>query len=86
MNNMMINDGELEAVTGGAGGWQQYAKGSTVNYGNHVVYTAAGGDRLSGIAARFSVTVRQIQVWNDLGETETVRAGQKLTIYPVSVR
>ena len=36
-----INDAELNEVTGGAGGWQKYAKGSYVNYGNYIVYTVA---------------------------------------------
>ena len=31
-DEVKVNDSELEEVTGGAGGWQKYAKGSYVNY------------------------------------------------------
>ena len=77
---------ELEHAAGGAGGWQQQAKGSFRSCGSYIVYTVAGGDTIGGIAARFGVTVPQIQQWNDLGLQEGVRPGQQLTIYPVSLR
>ena len=83
---MKINDSKLEEVTGGAGGWQRYAKGSYVNYGNYIVYTVASGDVLSGIAPRFGVTVAQIQQWNDIKNPNLIRVGQKLTIYPTIIR
>ena len=81
-----INDSELDEVTGGAGGWQKYAKGSFVNYGNYLVYTVAPGDVLSGIALRFGVTVGQIQAWNNIQNPDFIRVGQKLTIYPTYIR
>ena len=81
-----INDSELNEVTGGAGGWQKYAKGSFVNYGNYLVYTVAPGDVLSGIALRFGVSVGQIQAWNNIQNPDFIRAGQKLTIYPTYIR
>ena len=83
---MKINDSKLEEVTGGAGGWQRYAKGSYVNYGNYIVYTVASGDVLSGIAPRFGVTVAQIQQWNNIKNPNVIAAGQKLTIYPTIIR
>ncbi len=83
---MKISDGALGSVNGGAGGWQQYARGSYINCGTHIVYTVAGGDSLSGIAVRFGVTEPQILQWNDLKNPGTLRPGQKLTIYPVSIR
>ena len=82
----IINDSELNEVTGGAGGWQKYAKGTYVNYGNYIVYTVASGDVLSGIAPRFGVTVGQIQQWNNIKNPDVIRAGQKLTIYPTIIR
>ena len=85
-NEMKINDNELENVTGGAGGWEKYAKGTYVNYGNYIVYTVASGDVLSGIAPRFGVTVGQIQQWNNIKNPDVIRAGQKLTIYPTIIR
>ena len=81
-----INDSELENVSGGAGGWQKYAKGGFVNYGNYIVYTVAGGDVLSGIALRFGVTVAQIQQWNNIKNPDVLSIGQKLTIYPTIIR
>ena len=81
-----INDSELDEVTGGAGGWQKYAKGTFVNYGNYLVYTVASGDVLSGIALRFGVSVGQIQAWNNIQNPDFIRVGQKLTIYPTYIR
>ena len=81
-----INDSELENVSGGAGGWQKYAKGGFVNYGNYIVYTVAAGDVLSGIALRFGVTVAQIQQWNNIKNPDVLSIGQKLTIYPTILR
>jgi N-acetylmuramoyl-L-alanine amidase len=82
----VIKDTELNGVSGGAGGWQKYAKGSYVNYGNYIVYTIAPGDVLSGIAPRFGVTVAQIQQWNNIKNPDVIIAGQKLTIYPTIIR
>ena len=81
-----ILDSELDEVTGGAGGWQKYAKGNFVNYGNYLVYTVAPGDVLSGIALRFGVSVGQIQAWNNIQNPDFIRVGQKLTIYPTYIR
>ena len=78
-----INDIELETVTGG---WNEYAKGSFVNYGNYIVYTVHRGDVLSGIALRFGVTVAQIQEWNNIRNPDLISVGQKLTIYPTVFR
>ena len=81
-----INDAELNEVTGGAGGWQKYAKGSYVNYGNYIVYTVAQGDVLSGIALRFNVSVQEIQQWNGIKNPDVISIGQRLTIYPNIIR
>lgn len=85
-DEVKINDSELEGVSGGAGGWQKYARGTYVNYGSYIVYTVASGDVLSGIAPRFGVTVGQIQQWNNIKNPDVIRAGQKLTIYPTIIR
>ena len=78
----MINDNELEKVSGG---WQ-YANGTYTNYGNYIVYTVAPGDVLSGIAQRFSVSYMQIAQWNGIKNPDIISIGQKLTIYPAIVR
>ena len=85
-DEVKVNDSELEEVSGGAGGWQKYAKGGFVNYGNYIVYTVASGDVLSGIALRFGVTVAQIQQWNNIKNPDILSIGQKLTIYPTIIR
>ena len=85
-----INDLDLEKVDGGAAknpkSWENFAKGTFVNYGNYIVYTVASGDVLSGIALRFGVTVPQIQQWNSIRNPDFIRVGQKLTIYPAYIR
>ena len=82
----IINENELNEVAGGKGSWQQYAKGSYVNYGNYVVYTVAAGDAVSGISIRFGVTNDQIKQWNNLKDVNVISVGQKLTIYPTVIR
>ena len=81
-----LKDNELNEVTGGAGNWQQYAKGSFVNYGNYLVYTVAPGDVLSGIGQRFGVSYMQIAQWNNIKNPDVISIGQKLTIYPSIIR
>ncbi len=79
---MAINEKELNEVSGGYGPWQQYAKGTYVNYGQYIVYTVVGGDVLSGIAIRFGVTVQQICQWNNIKNPDLIYINQKLTISP----
>ena len=80
-----INDLDLEKVDGGAAknpkSWENFAKGTFVNYGNYIVYTVAAGDALSGIAIRFGVTVEEIATWNNIKDVNVIIAGQKPTIY-----
>ena len=80
-----INDLDLEKVDGGAAknpkSWENFAKGTFVNYGNYIVYTVAAGDALSGIAIRFGVTVEEIATWNNIKDVNFISVNQKLTIY-----
>ncbi len=46
-----------------------------------VKYKVRRGDTLSGIARRFAVTVRELQSWNNMGGSTSLRAGQSLTIH-----
>lgn len=85
-DEIKISDQELDDVQGGAGGWQQYAKGTYDNYGNYIVYKVVGGDVLSGIALRFGVTVAEIQQWNNIRNPNLIQIGQRLTIYPRILR
>ena len=40
------------------------------------------GETLIGLAAEYDVTVGQLRKWNALGETEGIRAGQRLRVAP----
>ena len=79
---MALNEKELNEVSGGYGPWQQYAKGSYVNYGQYIVYTVVGGDVLSGIAIRFGVSQDELCRWNGIKDPNFIMAGAKLVIYP----
>jgi len=81
-----INEMDLEEIAGGVGNWQQYSKGSYVNYGQYIIYTVVGGDVLSGIAVRFGVTVQQICQWNNIKNPDQIQVNQQLTIYPTILR
>ena len=58
------------------GGPQQVASAD-----GKVKYKVRRGDTLSGIARRFEVTVRELQAWNNMGRSTSLRAGQSLTIH-----
>ncbi|MBM2827397.1 MAG: peptidase family protein [Dehalococcoidia bacterium] len=49
-----------------------------------VAYQIAGGDTLSGIAARFGVSQETLLWSNDIADPDRLKAGQKLDILPVS--
>ena len=78
MDNNKLNESKLEEVSGG----YAYANGTFVNYGSYIVYSVVKGDVLSGIAARFGVTVSELQQWNGIRNPDLISIGQRLTIYP----
>lgn len=80
-----LSDGELEFISGGVD-WAQNARGSFILAGDHLIYTAVTGDTLSAIAGRYGVTVGQLRSWNSLPDTEVVSAGQRLILYPNTIR
>ena len=45
-------------------------------------YTVGRGDSLSGIAQRHGVTTRQLQRWNDMGNSTRIIVGQTLKVAP----
>ncbi len=47
---------------------------------NRTIYTVRRGDTLAKIGSRFSVTVQQLQSWNNLPSTRII-SGKRLTIY-----
>ncbi len=73
----ILNDEQVEAASGGAGvkintndwtgaHWQpvEYAMGTTFTAHGYNWYRVAPGDTLSGIAARFGRTVKDLLYWN----------------------
>ena len=78
-----ITDEEVAAVSGGVGDYRQYAKGRYVVQGDHVLYTIAAGDALSGIAIKFGTTPEAIMRANPtkIKNINTIYAGQQIIIY-----
>ena len=80
-----LTDEALTYISGGAA-WTKYARGSFVMAGDHIVYTAAEGDTLSAVAGRYGVTVGQLRSWNSLAEAVGLAAGQRIVLYPNTIR
>jgi membrane-bound lytic murein transglycosylase D len=66
---------------GSAGGASAQATQQVAATGGKLDYRVRRGDTLSGIARRFAVTVRDLQAWNNMGRSTSLRAGQSLTIH-----
>ena len=45
------------------------------------VHTVSRGETLSGIAKRYSCSIKDIRTLNNIGNTSVIRPGQKLTVY-----
>jgi N-acetylmuramoyl-L-alanine amidase len=45
------------------------------------VHTVSSGETLSGIAKRYSCSIKDIKTLNNIGTTSLIRPGQKLTVY-----
>lgn len=81
-----LADGDMEQVSGGSAIWERSARGSFTIAGDHIVYTAAEDDVLSAVAARYNVTVGQIESWNGMAGGDALSSGQQLTIYANTIR
>ena len=83
-----ISDADVADVAGGAGSWEQFAKGTYSKVGDHILYKIAPGDALSGIAIRFGVSVQDIQRWNpnEIKNVNVIYANHLLAIYPKILR
>jgi membrane-bound lytic murein transglycosylase D len=46
-----------------------------------ITYKVRRGDTLSEIAERFDVSVRQLMTWNQLRQSSSLRAGQRIVVY-----
>ncbi|QDP01429.1 LysM peptidoglycan-binding domain-containing protein [Thalassotalea sp. PS06] len=57
------------------------AKASKKGSGNKLTYTVKKGDTLWDIGRLYKVSSRDIAKWNGFGPKDTLRLGQKLTIY-----
>jgi membrane-bound lytic murein transglycosylase D len=68
--------------SGGSGGGASAADTARVAATDgKVKYKVRRGDTLSGIARRYAVSVRELQSWNNMGGSTSLRAGQSLTIH-----
>jgi len=48
---------------------------------SRVTYKVRRGDTLSQIAERFNVSVQQLKAWNQMRQSNSLRAGQKIVVY-----
>ena len=80
-----LSDADIGTVSGGSAMWERSARGSFTMAGDHIVYTAAESDALSAVAARYGVTVGQLQSWNSTAADE-LSSGERLVIYPNTIR
>ncbi|KXF81221.1 lytic transglycosylase [Enterovibrio coralii] len=58
--------------------WKKAAEGARIRT---IVYQIREGDSLSGIAARYKVSVADLVEWNSLKKTAYIKPGQKLKLY-----
>ncbi len=70
----------VRVAAAGAGGTGTAA--SAPKGGRKVVHTVQAGDTLWDIARQHGVTTRQIADWNRIALNDTLRRGQKLTLWP----
>ena len=54
---------------------------TTPTTGDTITYTVKSGDTLSAIAAKFGVTMSQLQQWNNISNINLIYVGQVLTIH-----
>ena len=83
LNNLtsksVLHPGQRLVVSGGGGSGGDPAPVQAA--AGKVRYVVRRGDTLSEIARKFEVTVRQLQVWNNMGRSTLLKAGQRLTIH-----
>ena len=65
-------------IPGGSGGGRG---GAVASESSRITYKVRRGDTLSEIAERFDVSVRQLMTWNQLRQSSSLRAGQRLVVY-----
>ena len=75
-----LHPGQRLTVSGAPGAGDSAGSGDS-SAARRLHYTVRSGDTLSAIARRFTVTVRQLQGWNNMGRSTALRAGQRLTIH-----
>jgi peptidoglycan lytic transglycosylase D len=66
--------------------WTNKAKPTTVasrSQRRKIYHTVRSGDTLHRIAKRYSVSMRQVRDWNNMGRRSTVRKGEKLAIWRI---
>jgi membrane-bound lytic murein transglycosylase D len=74
-NNSELVAGRKLQIPGGKGGATPPAEST------RMTYKVRSGDTLSEIAEKFNVSVRQLMTWNQLRQSTSLRAGQRLVVY-----
>jgi membrane-bound lytic murein transglycosylase D len=74
-----LRPGQRLSVRGGGSGGTTVASASGVST-RTINYKVRQGDTLSGIARRFSVSVKQLMAWNGLSNSN-IKRGQRLTLH-----
>jgi membrane-bound lytic murein transglycosylase D len=78
--NGMTSQSQLVAGTRlkipGAGG-----AGAPTAESSRMTYKVRRGDTLSQIAERFNVSVQQLKAWNQIRQSSSLKAGQKIVVY-----
>jgi membrane-bound lytic murein transglycosylase D len=70
---------KLKIPGGSAGGGR--GGEAVASESSRITYRVRRGDTLSEIAERFDVSVRQLMTWNQLRQSASLRAGQRLVVY-----
>ena len=76
----IVRKGEKLAI------WTKKAKPTVVasrSQRRKIYHTVRSGDTLHRIAKRYSVSMRQVRDWNNMGRRSTVRKGEKLAIWKI---
>ena len=79
LNGQLLTAGDRLEIPGrGASG---SSGSSSANESTRMTYKVRSGDTLSEIAEKFNVSVRQLMTWNQLRQSTSLRAGQRLVVY-----
>ncbi len=78
----LLRIGQVLVVPGAAGSTATVASAtpSRATAAPAQVHTVRAGETLGGLSNRFGVTLAQLRSWNDLGQSSTIKVGQRLQV------